>query len=54
MRAKYTPAPLLGRLARPAEVTRTILFFAGDDSAFTTAAESVAAELVVDGGLTAA
>jgi 3(or 17)beta-hydroxysteroid dehydrogenase len=49
MQANYTSAAPLGRLAQPAEVARTILFLASDESAFTTGAE-----LVVDGGLTAA
>jgi len=47
--ANYTSASPLGRLAQPIEVARTILFLASDESAFTTGAE-----LVVDGGLTAA
>ena len=49
MEANYTGASPLGRLAQPIEVARTILFLASDESAFTTGAE-----LVVDGGLTAA
>jgi NAD(P)-dependent dehydrogenase (short-subunit alcohol dehydrogenase family) len=49
MEANYTGAAPLGRLAQPIEVARTILFLASDESAFTTGAE-----LVVDGGLTAA
>lgn len=49
MDANYTSAAPLGRLAQPIEVARTILFLASDESAFTTGAE-----LVVDGGLTAA
>ena len=47
--ASFTAAAPLGRLAQPIEVARTILFLASDESAFTTGAE-----LVVDGGLTAA
>src|SRR5579864_661349 len=49
MLANCTAAAPLGRLAQPIEVARTILFLATDESAFTTGAE-----LVVDGGLTAA
>ena len=49
MAANFTGAAPLGRLAQPIEVARTILFLASDESAFTTGAE-----LVVDGGLTAA
>jgi len=49
MEVNYTGASPLGRLAQPIEVARTILFLASDESAFTTGAE-----LVVDGGLTAA
>jgi len=45
----FTAASPLGRLAQPIEIARTILFLASDESAFTTGAE-----LVVDGGLTAA
>jgi NAD(P)-dependent dehydrogenase (short-subunit alcohol dehydrogenase family) len=47
--ASFTAAAPLGRLAQPIEIARTILFLASDESAFTTGAE-----LVVDGGLTAA
>jgi 3(or 17)beta-hydroxysteroid dehydrogenase len=49
LQASYVKASPLGRLAQPIEVARAILFLASDDSAFTTGAE-----LVVDGGLTAA
>src|SRR6204780_2320571 len=45
----FSAASPLGRLAQPIEIARTILFLASDESAFTTGAE-----LVVDGGLTAA
>ena len=48
-RSGWSAAAPLGRLARPAEVARTILFLASDDSAFTTGAE-----IVIDGGMTAA
>jgi 3(or 17)beta-hydroxysteroid dehydrogenase len=47
--AGFAAAAPLGRLAQPIEIARTILFLASDESAFTTGAE-----LVVDGGLTAA
>jgi 3(or 17)beta-hydroxysteroid dehydrogenase len=49
LKANYARAAPLGRLAQPIEVARAILFLASDESAFTTGAE-----LVVDGGLTAA
>ena len=48
LEAKYARAAPLGRLAKPIEVARTILFLVSDESAFTTGAE-----VVVDGGLTA-
>jgi NAD(P)-dependent dehydrogenase (short-subunit alcohol dehydrogenase family) len=48
-RSGWSAAAPIGRLAQPAEVARTILFLASDDSAFTTGAE-----LVIDGGMTAA
>jgi 3(or 17)beta-hydroxysteroid dehydrogenase len=49
LEANFTAAAPLGRLAQPIEIAHTILFLASDESAFTTGAE-----LVVDGGLTAA
>jgi NAD(P)-dependent dehydrogenase (short-subunit alcohol dehydrogenase family) len=49
LEANFTAAAPLGRLAQPIDIARTILFLASDESAFTTGAE-----LVVDGGLTAA
>jgi len=49
LRAGLEAAAPLGRLGKPEEVASTILFLASDESAFTTGAE-----LVVDGGLTAA
>jgi 3(or 17)beta-hydroxysteroid dehydrogenase len=49
MRTSMTAASPLGRLARPIEIARTILFLASEEAAFTTGAE-----FVVDGGLTAA
>jgi 3(or 17)beta-hydroxysteroid dehydrogenase len=49
LEANFTAAAPLGRLAQPIEIARTILFLASDESAFITGAE-----LVVDGGLTAA
>jgi NAD(P)-dependent dehydrogenase (short-subunit alcohol dehydrogenase family) len=48
-RTGWSAAAPLGRLAQPAEVARAILFLASDESAFTTGAE-----LVIDGGMTAA
>jgi 3(or 17)beta-hydroxysteroid dehydrogenase len=48
-RSGWSAAAPLGRLAQPAEVARTILFLASDESAFTTGAE-----IVIDGGMTAA
>jgi 3(or 17)beta-hydroxysteroid dehydrogenase len=48
LEANYAKAAPLGRLAKPIEVARTILFLTSDESAFTTGAE-----MVVDGGLTA-
>jgi NAD(P)-dependent dehydrogenase (short-subunit alcohol dehydrogenase family) len=48
-RSAWSAAAPIGRLAQPAEVARTILFLASDDSAFTTGAE-----IVIDGGMTAA
>lgn len=49
MAANCAAAAPLGRLAQPSEIARTVLFLASNESAFTTGAE-----LVVDGGLTAA
>jgi 3(or 17)beta-hydroxysteroid dehydrogenase len=49
LEANYAKAAPLGRLGKPIEIARTILFLASDESAFTTGAE-----MVVDGGLTAA
>jgi 3(or 17)beta-hydroxysteroid dehydrogenase len=49
MQASCLAAAPLGRLAQPIEIARTILFLASEEAAFTTGAE-----LVVDGGLTAA
>jgi len=48
LESNYAKAAPLGRLAKPIEIARTILFLASEESAFTTGAE-----LVVDGGLTA-
>jgi 3(or 17)beta-hydroxysteroid dehydrogenase len=49
LHSSFENAAPLGRLAQPIEIARTILFLASEESAFTTGAE-----LVVDGGLTAA
>jgi len=49
LQAGWATAAPLGRLAQPIEIAQTILFLASGDSAFTTGAE-----MVVDGGLTAA
>jgi len=49
LEANYASAAPLGRLAKPIEIAGTILFLASDEAAFTTGAE-----LIVDGGLTAA
>jgi 3(or 17)beta-hydroxysteroid dehydrogenase len=49
LEANFASAAPLGRLAKPIEIARTILFLASDEAAFTTGAE-----LAVDGGLTAA
>jgi NAD(P)-dependent dehydrogenase (short-subunit alcohol dehydrogenase family) len=49
MRGRLAAAAPLGRLATPLDVARTILFLASDAAAFTTGAE-----MVVDGGATAA
>jgi 3(or 17)beta-hydroxysteroid dehydrogenase len=49
LEANFIAAAPLGRLAQPIDIACTILFLASDESAFTTGAE-----LVVDGGLTAA
>ncbi|MFI5426848.1 SDR family NAD(P)-dependent oxidoreductase [Aeromicrobium sp. UC242_57] len=44
----FSPEPYaIARLAQPEDVTRTVVFLASDDAAFTTGAE-----YVVDGGLT--
>ncbi len=47
--ANFAMAAPLGRLAQPIEIARAILYLASNESTFTTGAE-----LVVDGGLTAA
>ena len=49
LQANWAAAAPLGRLAQPIEIARTILFLASAESAFTTGAE-----MVVDGGMTAA
>ncbi len=48
LRENVMRAVPLGRLARPEEIARTVLFLASDDSSFMTGSE-----VVVDGGMTA-
>ena len=48
LKANVMKAVPLGRLARPEEIARTVLFLATDDSSFMTGSE-----VIVDGGMTA-
>ena len=48
MKANVLKAVPLGRLGRPEEIARTVLFLASDDSSFMTGSE-----VIVDGGMTA-
>ena len=48
LKANVLKAVPLGRLGRPEEIARTVLFLASDDSSFMTGSE-----VIVDGGMTA-